>query len=216
MTVVVAALVLGAGSVGSASDEDFMYWTKATFLVPIRDDWQFGFEQKFGFEDEARRLDHQQQDYGLVYSGLADGLKVFGVVKVVHEKTDDREDWIRELRPHFNAAVSSKLLGLDLINRARIEYRDIADENTTWRFRHKVLLVSPVTFTAWQVKPYIGDELFYSFNSRRFSGQRLCTGLYIPLAESIRLELFYFWHLYDDEDHWHDTNILGSYLRFTF
>jgi len=79
-----------------------------------------------------------------------------------------------------------------------------------------VLFVSPVTFTSWRLQPFIGDELFYSFNSRRFSGRRLCTGLYVPLAETIRLERSYFWHLDDDDDHWRDANILGSYLRFTF
>jgi len=212
----VAAAALGTGSVCSGSDEDFLYWTKATFLIPVWDDWQFGFQQKLAFEDEARRLDHQQRDYGLIYSGLADWIKLFGAVKVTHAKTDDRRDWTVEIRPHLNIGIRSKLCGLDMINRSRIEYRDIEDENTTWRFRHKVLFVSPATFTSWRLQPFIGDELFYSFNSRRFSGQRLCTGLYVPLAETIRLELFYFWHLYEDEGHWHDANILGSYVRFTF
>lgn len=213
--IVVAALLLGAGSVASASDGDFRYWSEASFLVPIRDDWQFKFEHKFDFEDEARRLGYQEHDYGFVYSGLADGLKMSAVLKVVHAKTGDREDWIREIRPHFNVSLRSKLLGLDLSNRSRFEYRDVEDKDAAWRFRHKVRLVSPVTFTSWQVKPYIADELFYKFDSRRFSGQRFYAGFYVPLAETIRLELFYLWYLYDD-DHWHDTNVLGSHLRFTF
>lgn len=128
--IVAAALLLGAGSVALASDGDFHYWSEASFLVPIRDDWQFKYEPKFDFEDEGRRLGYQEHDYGFVYSGLA-------------------------------------------------------------------------------------DELFYKLDSRRFSGQRFYAGFYVPLAETIRLELFYLWYLYDD-DHWHDTNVLGSHLRFTF
>lgn len=195
---------------------DFEYWTKATFLIPIKEHWQFGFEQKLGFEDEGRRLDHQMQDYGLLYSEPGDWLKLFAVVKVVHEKSDRRDAWVRETRPHLNAAVFSKFFGADMINRSRIEYRDVEDKDIVWRFRHKLIFLSPVTFTAGQITPYLGNEIFYNFNADRLYKHRVCAGLLVPLHEKIRLELFYYWDIEEQTESWHDTNILGSYVRFKF
>ncbi|MHC4518838.1 MAG: hypothetical protein ACYTAS_09645, partial [Planctomycetota bacterium] len=116
-----AVLVLSTNSVGRASDEDFRYWAKATFLIPIREQWEFGFEQKFGFEDEARRLGHYMQDYGFVYTNVDGWLKLFGALKVVRASIDERDDWIREVRPHFNIALFSEHWGVDIVNRSRIE-----------------------------------------------------------------------------------------------
>lgn len=218
MSFVCLALVpaLGVTTRCPASDEDFFYWTKATVLVSIAEHWQFGFEQKFGFGEEARRLDHHMQDYGLVYNGFGDWLKLYGAVKVVHARTDDREAWIQEIRPHFNAAVFSKLFALDMVNRSRIEHRNIEDEYVIWRFRHKLGFIWPEELTPLRIKPYVSDEIFYSFNAERFYGNRVQSGLFIPLHETVRLELFYFWHIGRDVLHWNDTNVLGTYVRFQF
>ena len=79
----------------------------------------------------------------------------------------------------------------------------VEDEDAVWRLRHKVRVNSPVTFTPWQIRPYVAEEVFYDFNGERFNGNRVQTGLFIPLQEQIRLELFYFWHLSkEDNRHW--------------
>jgi hypothetical protein len=211
------AVALGVAATCQASDEDFFYWSKATFLISVAEDWQFAFEHKLGFDEEARRLDHHQQDYGFVYGGVGDWLKLFAAVKVVHARSDDRDEWLQEIRPHANAAVFSTLFDLDMVNRSRIEYRDTEDEGTFWRFRHRLAFVLPQELTPLRIKPYVSEEVFYSFNADRFHGNRVQAGLFIPLHEGVRLELFYFWHL-DKEapDDWCDANVVGSYVRFTF
>lgn len=156
------------------------------------------------------------QDYGLLYSDRGDWLKLFAAVKVVHEKSDQRDAWIREVRPHFNAAISSKLLGVDMINRSPLEYRDAEDEDIVCRFRPKLIFLAPVTFTAGQITPCLGNEIFYNFNADRLYKHRVCAGLLVPLHEKIRLELFYYWDIDEQTESWHDTNIFGSYVRFKF
>ena len=208
-------MLLGMPPVGRASDEDFRYWSKATFLVPIAEQWEFGFEQKAGFDDEARRLGHHMQDYGLGYTNTEGWLKLYGALKMVHAQTEDRDDWVHETRPHFNIAVLSQFRGVDVINRSRIEYRDIEDEHTVRRFRHKIRIDSPVTFTRLQIKPYVAEEIFYNFNADRFNGNRIQAGFFIPLHEKVRLDLFYFWHIHKEDDHdWSDANVIGTYIRF--
>ena len=136
-------------------------------------------------------------------------------VKQKFEK--DGDDWANEMRPLLNATVKSTLFGCGLSNRFRVTYRDIEDEDNVWALRHRVTVQSPVTLTAWQIQPYVAEEVFVQFDDENFNGNRLQAGLYIPLQEQIRLELFYFWHLSEEDDHHvYDTHVVGSYVRFTF
>ena len=183
-------------------------------MIPVTGDWRFQFDQTSGFTDEARRLDHQQQDYGFTYSGLADWLNVGFGVKQTSDK--ERDDWDRETRTLLNVTVKSTLFGCSLSNRSRIAYRDFEDDDDVRRFRHKIAVKSPMTFSPPKIQPYVAEEIFVQLDDEDFNGNRVYGGLYIPPHEQIRLELFCAWHLNEEEDSWHDTNLLGSYIRFAF
>lgn len=99
-------------------DGDFEYWAKAIFSIPIKEHWRFRFGQKFNFSDEARRLGDHQQDYGVVYSGLADWIDLDFTLKQKFEVAG--EDWERETRPLLNVTVKSTVFGCGLSNRARL------------------------------------------------------------------------------------------------
>ncbi len=203
------------GSRALASDDaDFEYWAKASFLIPVTESWTFKFDQKFNFLDEARRLDSHQQDFGVVYSGLADWIDLSVCLKQKFAK--DGDDWERENRPHFNVKLKSSLFGCPWTNRSRLEYRDAEDDQIVWRFRHKTALKSPDTFTPWKIQPYVAEEVFIQLDDEDVNANRISAGLYVPLAERIRLELFYAWHIDEEPDSWHDTNLIASYVRFKF
>jgi hypothetical protein len=104
-----------------------------------------------------------------------------------------------------------------MANRSRLAFRDIDGEDPIWRFRHKLRLTWPVPLTALQIRPYVADEIFYYFNAERFNGHRLQAGLFVPLHEKVRLELFYFWHIHKEDDNdWSDVNVIGTFFRFKF
>lgn len=212
-----AVLLAGLNVTAWAGGEDFAYRVRGTFLVPVAEQWDFRFDQRLGYEDEARRLGHHYQDLRAIYQHANGWLKLSPGLRVVHTMTDDRENWIREVRPHFNISVASELLGVDINNRSRFEYRDVEDKDPTWRFRHKLRLGSPVTFTPWQIKPYVSDEIFCYFNPEGLSAHRLQTGIFVPLTQRIRLDLFYFWQFNEDAPRtWSQDNVLGTYFRFKF
>jgi len=104
-----------------------------------------------------------------------------------------------------------------LSNRSRVAHRDIEDEDNVWALRHRVTVKPPVTLTAWQIDPYVAEQVFVQFDDEDFNGNRVQAGLFVPLQEQIRLELFYFWHLNEEDDHhFSDTHVVGSYVRFKF
>jgi hypothetical protein len=200
--------------VSSAPASEFEYWPKAFVTVRINEQWQFGFEEWLSFNQNATRFKDTQTDLWMHYLGLADWLSVGVGYKRVYAKPGD--EWEIENRPMLNAAVKTKVHGFTVVDRSRLEYRVPEDEPDSWRYRHKLIVMSPVTFTPLKIQPYTADEVFYSFDGQGFSQQRLYGGVYLPLHEKVRLELFYIWKLDKHDDGWHDTNVLGSWVYFQF
>jgi hypothetical protein len=194
---------------------DYEYWAKAAFTTAVTEHWRFTFEERLTFGDEARRLDDHQTDFSFTYWGLADWLGVGLGYKATFAKDDD--DWLVEDRPLLNLIVKTSLRDWGVLSRSRFEYRIPQDDSESWRYRNQVTITPPVTFTPLKIQPYVSDEIFVNFDSRDFCQQRLYGGIYIPLHQKARLDLFYLWKLDEQDDHsWHDTNILGSYVYFLF
>jgi len=210
---VLLVFVVG-GATPCARASEFEYWPKAVVTIPLHEQWLFTFEEKLTSAEGARRLDDHQTDFVLTYLGLADWLGVGLGYNAVFERAGD--DWPREDRPYLNVAVKSKVYGFGVTNRSRFEYRMPEDEEESWRYRHKLTVTSPVTLTPLKIQPYVGEEIFYSLDGQGLNQQRLYTGVYLPLHEKVRLELFYLWKLDKEDDDWHDTNVLGSWVYFQF
>jgi len=210
-----AAICLCASALASASDDgDFEYWAKASFRFPIADRWQFWMEDRLTFGDEARRLDDVQTDYTFYYTGLAEWFWLGFGFKQQFEK--DGDDWLIENRPLVNLVLRTTTCGLTVLHRSRFEYRILEDEQDIWRYRSAIRIGPARTFTPLKISPYVAQEVFLCFNEEDFNQHRLAGGFFLPLTESVRLELFYLWKLDEEADDWHDTNIVGSYIHFQF
>ena len=214
--VLAATVSLCVSPRSSASDDgDFEYWPKVSFLVPIDEQWKVKVEERLTFGDEARRLDDIQADLGLYYLGLADWFTVGFGYKETFEK--DGDDWLLEHRPLVNLIVKGRPCGLTVVSRSRFEYRMPEEDDDVWRYRNKVLIAPEPLLSSTKILPYLAEEIFIRFDDEDFNQHRLQGGLFLPLHEQIRLELFYCWKLDEQEDNsWHDTNIVGSYLYFLF
>jgi hypothetical protein len=215
LAAVAAVVACTAGRVWAAEEGSFEYWAHADFRVPINEQWCLTFEERLTFGEDARRLTGQQPVATVTYSGLADWLAVGVGFRHVFKR--DGDEWRTERRPEFNVTARGELFTLDVIDRSRLEYRDREDQENVWRYRNKVTIVPPVTFTAWKIQPYAADEIFVNFDEQDFNEQRLYGGFLIPLHKQVRLELYYFWRLTEQDDNsWHDTNVLGSFLHIQF
>jgi len=193
---------------------EFDYWPKAIVTVPLDPQWQFRVEEWLSFTDNVGRFKDSQTDVWLNYFGLADWLCVGAGYKKVYAQDDD--DWTTEDRPMLDAAVKTKVGGFGVTDRSRLEYRLVQDEDPTWRYRNRLTVTSPVTFTSLKIQPYTAEEVFVNFDEQGFNQQRLYGGAFIPLHEKVRLELFYSWKLDKSDDDWRDTNVLGSWVYFQF
>ena len=206
--------VIALCSTASAGAFEFEYWPKAIVRVPINEQWQFGVEQWVSLTDNATRFKDTQTDLCLIYNGPADWLSVGVGYKRVFAKADD--GWEIEDRPILNLALKTKVRGFGVVDRSRFEYRMPQNEQESWRYRHKLTVMSPVTFTPLKIQPYTADEVFYSFDGQGFNQHRVYGGLFLPLHEKVRLELFYIWRLAKEEDGWQGGNVFGSWVYVQF
>jgi hypothetical protein len=209
---ILAALVLC--TVRPLAAFEFEYWPKAFVRIPLDKQWQLSFEEWLSFNDNVRRFKDSQTDVWLYYFGLADWLSVGAGYKRVYTKAGD--DWQVEDRPMLDAAVKTKVHGFGVTDRSRFEYRIPEGYEQVLRYRNRLTVTSPVTFTPWKIEPYTAEEVFVNLDEQGFNQQRLYGGVFIPLHEKVRLELFYLWKLDKVDREWRDTNVLGSWVYFQF
>ena len=147
--ILLAAVVLCAA--GRLPAFEFDYWPKAFVRVALNDQWQLGFEQWVTLTDNAGRFKDSQTDVWLYYFGLADWLSVGTGYKRVYTKAGD--DWTTEDRPMFDAAVKTKVHGFGVVDRSRFEFRFPEGQEFVTRYRNRLTVTSPVTFTPLQILP---------------------------------------------------------------
>jgi len=208
------AVVLGWGPQAPAAD--FEYWPKVFVRVPLDREkrWQLSLEEWLSFNDGARRFKDSQTDVWLYYFGLADWLSVGAGYKRVYARPGG--DWQTEDRPMFDVAVKTKVHGFGVVDRSRFEFRFQEDRDCVTRYRNRLNIVSPVTFTPLKIEPYVAEETFLNFDAQGFNQQRFYGGVFLPLHEKIRLDLFYLWKLDKVDGDWHGTNVLGTWIYFQF
>lgn len=211
-SILVVTLILGLA--GRLTAFEFEYWPKAIVRVGLDDDWQLGLEEWITFPDNGRRFRDTQTDIWLNYFGLADWLCVGSGYKQVYAKTDD--GWCAESRPMLDLAARTKVYGFGVSDRSRFEFRFPQDQDFVTRYRNRLTITSPVTFTPLKIEPYTAEEVFINFDEQGFNQNRIYGGVFIPLHEKVRLELFYIWKLDKTDDGWCDTNVIGSWVYVQF
>lgn len=213
---VMAIIVVLISEVCFASDDgDFQYWSTADFSFDINKDWKFTFQEEFRLKESGGHLYRHHSEVGFVYKSFADWVDLGFNYRQVFEK-DSEGEWRQENRPHLNVTLKGKLLGLDLSDRSRIEYRDREDKEDVWRYRNKVTVKLPFELTELQLQPYLADEVFITLNDDNVDRNRLYAGVSFKMAQNLKGDVFYLWQSSRSSSGWTDINVLGTALKFNF
>lgn len=194
---------------------DFQFWSDTRASVNLSKDWEATFEEEMRLGGNAGHFYYHHSDVGFVYKGLADWLSVGFNYRQVYEK-DAAGKWREEHRPHLNATLTSKLFGLDVSDRSRLEYRDREIQKDIWRYRNKITVRLPVELTRFRLQPYLADEVFLNLASETFDRDRIWSGFFIDLAKNIKGEIYYMLDLAKSGANWKETNVLGISLKVAF
>ena len=208
--------VLSAAAGALAADSgDLRYWATTSLNFDIEKDWAVSFEEQLRLENDTGNLFYYHTDLGLTYKGLAEWLDLGLNFRRVDQK-DGSGNFRNENRPHINLTLKSKLLGLDLSNRSRLEYRDREVAEDSWRYRHQATVKFPIQISEWKLQPYMADEIFINLGEDNVSRNRVYSGFSFKASQNLKGSLFYLWERVKISGGWQDANIIGANLKLYF
>ena len=180
-------------------------------------DWELSFSEGIRAFNGDIDLYYNDSDLGLEYGGLAPWLDVsFNMKWGIQEGRDGH--WYQEVRPHFSATVKQEILGMTVKDTSRIEYREIQAHEDRWRYRNKIQAELPWTLSPLELKPYVGDELWFYLDGTGFYANRVITGFKMPISERLTGDFYYYWNQVtpDRRETWAELNVIGFKLHMSF
>jgi len=134
-----------------------------------------------------------------------------------HIKEKNKDAWKTEYRPHFNAKLNWRMLGMDFSNRGRLEYRiKEGGDNESFRYRNKIGFKLPkVEFLGFE--PYFAVEPFYDFDADEFTKNRIYMGARFAVAGSLKADLYYMIESRRKKiENWKEVNVFGFGFKYKF
>lgn len=195
-------------------DHDFQVWNTDVEEVKINKDTKAALEEEFRWGENAKEFYYHHYDIGFTRS-LKKYLSVGGGYRHVLELKKGR--FKIENEPYITATFFWDMAGFKFDSRNRFEYRHFAYQADSGRYRNKVTVRSPWSFTGLKIQPFMSDEVFFSFGgSNQFNQNRLSCGLGINLAKNIKGELYYMLQSSKGSKGWTDINVLGTKIKVSF
>lgn len=203
------------------SDGDFQFWNTESIQGKLAEKVGAYLEGEFRFGDDASEFYYQHTHLEIPIE-VTDWLEIAPAYRQVWElftKSEDEageEDWFAEYQPNFNVTLKHKLEGWKMSSRSRFELRyfDI-DKEDTFRYRNKFTLKSPWKWTAWEINPFIADEIFIN-EVDGFNKNRLQMGVGMNIIEHLDGSLYYLWQTSEKGDEWIDTHVVGAQVKVKF
>ena len=213
--VAIMAVVSAGGDCFASDDGDFQYWNTTNVSFGMNKDWKFTFQEELRFGESGKRLYYQHYEPGFTYSGMAEWVDLGFNYRQVIER-DSKGKWKLEYQPNLNVTLKGKLLGLDVSDRSRIEYRIREDREDVWRYRNKFTVKLPFELTELKLRPYVADEIFIPLDNVEISTNRLYAGVPFKLTKNIGCDIYYLWQSSRSGDSWTDIDVLGTSLKLSF
>ncbi len=124
--------------------------------------------------------------------------------------------WRTEDRPLFALGHSTTVNGIKISNRSRIEFRKYHFKEDGVRYRHKISIELPWAFTQLELKPYLEEELFYSFDLGDFQSNWLTFGLSFKPTNHLKVKLGHRWISQKSGNGWTYRHQICTAMGFTY
>jgi len=119
-------------------------------------------------------------------------------------------------RCSINITLKNKLLGLDVSDRSRFEYRARETSKDIWRYRNKLSIKLPFELAGLKLQPYLADEVFFDMNDKGYNKNRLYSGVSFKLCKNTTGDIYHVWQTKRSGGEWRDISALGTKLVFRF
>jgi hypothetical protein len=193
------------------AESNWEYWTSYGFTDSVSDNVTIKVAPELRYKGDFSDHYYTHIDMGLDWK-INDWLVLGPYYRHVEEKKDGQ--WNVEYRPHFNVTLKANLLGLDISDRSRLEYR-IKDDEDFFRYRNKLTLKLE-KMTSLEIQPYIAEEPFYDFDANEVNKNRVYAGFGFTIFNKLKADINYILENRKKANHWTDVNVLALSLKYSF
>jgi len=215
LILVLWASLASARAVYAYDDGDFQIWNTDTQEIKTGKAWAIVLEEEFRWGKNAGEFYYQHYDLG--FSRPLDKRWNAGLgFRQIYELKQAK--FKPEQAPYFWAGLSWQAGGCKWENRGRLEYRDFNYQSDSWRYRDKLTVKLPGTFTARKIQPYLADEIFYSFGggTNKLNQNRSSVGLAFVFAKWLKADVYYMLVRAEAGEKWKNSNVLGTKFKMVF
>jgi hypothetical protein len=215
VTGLVWCMLFGILTANAFAETDSAYWNEESIEGGITDKLSATIEAKYRFNDDASKHYYSSTALELNYELLA-WLEAGAGYREIYKLK--KTAWQQEKRQYLQAEVKLKADGWKLKNRLRVELRDAPSEKTYYRYRDKITIKTPWTWTPAEINPYVADEVFVEEKEGEgFNENRTYAGIDMKLTERVGFELYYMYNIERKDHAWNDrTRVFGTDVKVHF
>lgn len=203
-------LALSAPLPASATEE-FQLWSEFGVEAPLGAHFRAGLRAELRFFEDARRLGLHNYDVGVAWVG---GELLTLSVHFLEELQRDDDRALAESRPYADPSLRATLLGVELSNRTRVEWRLRDDREDRVRLRNRLQLVAPWAMGRRGPRPFVAEEVLFETRGRGFDQNRASFGLVARLGGLTASA--YGMVLSQKGDRWEHTPVPGLSFAWSF
>jgi hypothetical protein len=210
----ICSIFVTPSGVCAFDDGDWQIWSNISIEGALWGHAHIYLDQEFRIGDGMSDLYFHRSDVALLFrfTGWLDlGMNYW------HQYTQAKDgSWVEEKKPHLNGTFKGELGKCKIKDRNRLEYRIFQGRDEVWRYRNRLTVEGPFSFTAYRIKPYIADEVFIDLEEHDFNRNRIYGGFTFQPLKTATLDLFYMLQSDEKDGAWQKTNVMGSSVKVKY
>jgi len=212
-------VAIGISAQPVSADGQTQYRYANTADKKINDQWSIYVYEEFNFDgDSGHDLIGQCNEIGATYSGFAPWFDLTPAYAKYFGKADG--EWMGENIPYLAGTLKWEIMDVAMNNKMRIEFDERHALADRWRYRNAYTVTSPVTFTRFEIQPFVSDEIFYDFDAQYLTANELTAGINFKIIKQWRGSIYYLRAMsqgkLSDGKHWKTTPMVAFSTSVSF
>ena len=204
-------LLLGNFVLGQDEETENYVWSYSSMSGNISEKTQLVFAEKLHYNVTRGQFDYNQSDL-ILYRKLHKNFSIGMAIRNAHAGRNGNR--VSEITPQLYGVYKANPKNIGIIWSNRFGYRNFDTGDKQVRYRNKLTLISPLSYTKLRIRPYVAEEMFIKLNQDGFYNLRLFGGLYLFDIRFLKVNLFYCYNMIESDDVWKHQNVAALNLYF--
>lgn len=206
-------LVLSVLHAEDDSEGPLQFWPSFIVEYHLTDSVELYASEQGKWEDNAHDLFLYRFAAGAEFK-VSEHVELAAHFRQVESKHDGK--WTTSRAPHADCTLRWKSEAWQVKLRNRIEYWYVPDRVDYVRGRQQIKLSSERAIPHTALKPYLAEEVFYTFDNRGLNANRIYAGATVSAGAHWQVDAYYCLLSQERGSSWSNFHVLGSNIKLSF